>query len=298
MAKVILHIGYPKTATKWFLGNFYPNVKNAGIIYNENLYYDTTPGKEFFEVKPDEHYIEKELKIIATHALSGFVNGKWEHGIYRQFFLKQLKEKYPDASVIIFIRNQLEFIPSMYSSYLKRGGTASIAEVFSISSENTGEFFSYEFLDYHKTISQFQNVFGKQNVYIFIYEDFLENNTEFMKNFTSIFGMSIDLKCLSNRKKNIKLRRGLISLLRKTNLLFQKGLSPKKNIVNWPWVYTLFNKNIDIINEWRIWGQKPKSSEMLGNEMSDFIIDYYRESNRKLIEDFNLKSIEKYKYTL
>lgn len=298
MTKVILHIGYPKTATKWFLGNFYPYVKNAGIIYNENLYYDTTPGKEFFEVKPDEHYIEKELKIIATHALSGFGEGKLKIGSFRPFFLKHLKQKFPDASIIIFIRNQYDFLSSLYSSYLKKGGTEKIQSFYKRNTNDDGAFFSFDYLNYAKAIMDFQNEFGPEKVNVFLYEDFLENNFQFLSEFSSRFNISIDLDKISYQKKNEKLRSGLITLLQQSNKLFEKGLQPKKSSINAPFIFSKINLNIDKLNQYNVFGKRLSSNQLLTDDLKAFIHEYYKDSNKILIDNFGLEAISKYKYPL
>ena len=298
MSKVILHIGYPKTATKWFLGNFYPKVENAGIIYNENLFYDTTPGKEFFEVKPDERYIERELKIIATHALSGFGEGKLQIGSFRSFFLKHLKLQFPDASVIIFIRNQYDFLASLYSSYLKKGGTEKIHTFYKVNTDNDGVFFSFEYLNYAKAIKEFQNEFGKEKVHVFLYEDFLENNFRFINEFASKFNISIDLDKISFQKKNEKLRIGLINLLLQSNKFFAKGLQPKKNHLNFPGLYSHINLNIDKLNRYAIFGKRMPCDKILNDDLRVFIHEYYKTSNKELIDNFGLEAIRKYDYPL
>ncbi len=298
MSKVILHIGYPKTATKWFLGNFYPYVKNAGIIYNENLFYDMTPGKEYFEVRPDERYVERELKIIATHALSGFGEGKLKIGTFRPFFLRHLKIQFPEATIIIFIRNQYEFLSSLYSSYLKRGGTEKIDTFYKLNSNNDGDFFSFDYLNYAKAIKEYQDCFGAENVHVFLYEEFLEDNFRFLHEFVSKFDMSIDMDNISYQKKNEKLRIGLISLLQKSNKFFSKGLQPKKNYLNFPWIYTHLNLNVDKLNQYSIFGKKFSSKEMLSNNLKLFIHDYYKTSNQELINQFGLEAIKGYGYPL
>lgn len=298
MQKTILHIGYPKTATTWFIRQFYPAVKNASVIYADDVEYDLANGHDIFKINADKINTNKALQILIAHKFCGFVEGMWEDGIYRPFFLKHLKRTFPDASIIIFIRNQLDFVPSLYSSYLRRGGTYKLKELFSPDKPVDKNFFSYEFLNYPEFIKLYQVHFGIENVHLFVYEDFLENNLKFLESFCQQFTFEVDLKNLRFLKSNEKLRKGLTSFVRHSNMLISQGKGPKNNIINFPFVYSLINKNLDNMNKYSIWGKKPDRDKMLGEELKSYINEYFKESNNELINCFGLHSIKKHDYPL
>jgi hypothetical protein len=298
MQQTIIHIGYPKTASTWFISHFYPKVKNASVIYANDLTYDLTHGKEEFSINYEKVNNDKEWLIIASHKFSGFVEGMWDGGIYRSFFLKHIKELHPEAHIIVFIRNQLDFIPSLYSSYLRRGGTYKLRTIFSPHDPVDKDFFSYEFLNYPEMIRLYQENFGKDKVHFFLYEEFLEDNRMFLENFVSKFNLDIDLDNLSSVRSNAKLRQGLASLVRVTNHFIAQGKGPKKNLFNWPQVNKRINKNLDDLNRFSIWGKPLARDKMLGKDLHDFICNYFKESNNELINSFGLDAIRKYGYPL
>jgi hypothetical protein len=297
MSDTIIHIGYPKTATTWFIRKFYPNIKNAGIVYYDDIKFNINHGQEFFKINFRNEILEKEKLVIVTHAFAGLVNLHWEQGRYREFFLKNLKNEFPSASVIIFIRNQLDFIASVYSSYLKRGGSYKIDELFSEKNTNSGSFFSFEYLEYDKLIKTYKEHFGAEKVFVYIYEELLEDNICFLKQFVNEFHFDVNVDDLSFVKSNEKLRKGLISLVRKTNSWKKDGAKPKFNTVNLPFLDIVINNNLEKFNRCKIWGDKLSSELMLGKELSGYIREYYKESNQNLMKCYKL-DIAKFNYPL
>jgi hypothetical protein len=298
MTKTIIHTGYPKTATTWFIKHFYPKVKNASVIYYDDISFDITEGKEHFNIKNDKPQNAKELQIIMTHIFSGLVNGNWAHGNYRLFFLKHLKNLFPDAHIVVFIRNQLDFITSLYSSYLKRGCTFKIDKLFTTELTNSGNTVHFEFLNYFKFIQLYREQFGEDHVHVFVYEELLENNKTFLDNYISHFGLDVDLNDLTFSRPNEKLRSGLASFARHSNMLISRGPQPKNNIMNISWIYPLINQRIDKLNKYQVWGKQFKSDKMLGEELAAKIREYYKGSNKLLMDNLGLVSIQKYGYPL
>ena len=131
-----------------------------------------------------------------------------------------------------------------------------------------------------------------------MYEEFLENNRLFLQNYIKRFGLDIDINELSFTKSNEKLRLGLAFLVRHTNMLIATGPKPKENIINLPWIYTLINKRIDKMNKYLVWGNKINRDKLLGEKLAFEIREYYKESNKQLIDNYGFVSIQKYGYPL
>lgn len=299
MTNTIIHIGYPKTATTWFVRHFYPKVTNADVSFSDNIFYDLKEGNEKFEIRQNEQFQEKQNHIIVAHKLSGFENFKWDNGRYRKFFPIQLKKQFPEATIIVFIRNQIDFLASAYSSYLSHGGTYSFQDLFRQGKLGDGSMFSFEYLDYIKLIKHYENLFGKNKVHVFLYEEFLENNKIFLENFKTQFDLSIDLNKITYKKSNQKLRKGFALYYRFANMFTSKGVQPKKTIINLPWLFPSINKEVyDKINRNKIWGAKMDNFKILGADLIKYMEEYYKESNNLLLQRSGCESIKKYKYPL
>lgn len=299
MTKTIIHIGYPKTGTTWFTEYFYPFIKNAHISYTDDLIYSFEKGHEFLKIKSPKVFDNKELHVIIAHKFSGVEEFKWNNGFYRDFFIRQLKQNFPNATIVVFIRNQIDFLASVYSSYLTHGGTYTFRKLFKTGKLDDGTMFSFEYINYFKLIKLYQEAFGHDHVRIYIYEEFMENNQAFLEKYKKDLNFNIHLEMLNYKKYNETLRIGLAILIKTINFFNRNGVRPKKSFAHLPLAYKWMNKRRIIkLNQYRIFGKKLKKEKVLGNELINFMKEYFKESNKRLIEEFDLQSIKKYNYPL
>ena len=116
MNSPLIHIGYPKSGTTWFQKNFYPNVKNAGYIPRNDVQdhiirpyaigFDTTESAQFFNQEQDNNLIICEELLLASVRSGGF------NGFVTKEIGHRLKSIFPNAIIVIFIRNQVDLIAS------------------------------------------------------------------------------------------------------------------------------------------------------------------------------------------
>jgi len=159
--------------------------------------------------------------------------------------------------------------------------------------------FSFEYLNYFELIKTYSDYFGTSNLSVFIYEDFLNNNKAFINNFTEKFKFNINVNYIVFSKYNEKLKVHLATFYRFSNYFKKKGVQPKICVINLPWLFKWLNKTSSIkINKYKIWGKYLDNNEILGTELINYIENYYKESNKKLIKDYNLNAITKYKYPI
>lgn len=297
MSETILHIGYPKTGTSWFTDFFYPEVSNAYISYNKDLFYSFLPGKETFEVRMSRDLKPGEKHVVIAHKLTGLVDFVWNNGTYRDFFLRHLQRSFPDAHIIIFLRNQIRFIASAYSSYLTHGGTYTFRELFRKGKLGDGSMFGFDYLKYDEMITLYKSHFSKVSVYV--YEDFQEDNTGFLNRYCHETGLETDIASLKMEKYNEKLRRRFAAFIRICNRFQKKGVQPKRHLANLPFLFGWMTKQKMIhYNYYRFWGDQLNTEQVLGKELMEYIGEYYKESNRNLIQVYGLTQIEKYRYPL
>ncbi len=295
----LIHIGYPKTATSWFKNYFYPHIKNTNTIYADNIVYDLEGDNKEIEIIKNNSISNKEHTIIVSHKFSGLVDFRWEDGKYRKYFAPQLKKSFPDANIIVFLRGQTDFLASSYSSYLTHGGTYTFRKLYKIGQLTNGQMFALEYLDYNKLIDQYIELFGADNVHIFLYEDFLADKQGFLQQYKKQFNFEINTSNISLKKYNTKLRKGFAAFLRFSNMFSKKGVKPKKYIFNVPFLFAWLNSKSAIkINKYKIWGGFLDNFKILGADLISEINEYYKVSNNKLLKYKACQSIKKYEYPL
>ena len=204
---VIIHTGYFKTGTTWFQKVFFPKANNvafsnlANSSLDDNLIlerpFDFSPEKvreHINELLPNE---DSKTLVLSRERLSGH---PFTGGYDAKIVADRLKETYPEATIIIFIREQKNAMISTYKEYVKRGGIAPF-ESWIYTHERTIPSFQLDYFNYHKQIDYYFHVFGKQNVKVYTYEDFKNQPEAFLKVFSEELNLDIDLSQFNFTKK-------------------------------------------------------------------------------------------------
>ncbi len=302
----IIHLGYPKTATTWFQRNFYPFVQNAYIPHHNlikkniinpfNLNYQ---GQNYIDGIISE--AGSKRMIICEENLIGSLQNGGMQGYHTKEIGLRLKSLFPNAEIIIFIRNQPEMIASAYIQYVKGGGNYSLKTYLfdkQYDFSNSRMLFTMDFFRYHEVVEFYQSLFGEEKVHLFLYEEFAENNKEFIKSFSDRFSFKINSDLLDYSFANVRLRKGLIQLARLTNSFSKRPIVYKYYLIHIPFWYK-FNKQMLLnLNKFKIFGRFPDAQKLFGKEIIAWVNDYYRESNQQLYDNMKLKSLSQYNYPL
>ncbi|MFC2112203.1 hypothetical protein ACFLTA_02960 [Bacteroidota bacterium] len=286
----LIHIGYPKTGTTWFQQRFYPNVKDARFIPRIDILdqiirpyaidFDTTQAVQYFHTDGRPRILICEERLMVSVRSGGF------NGFVMKELGNRLKTIFPEARIIIFIRNQVDMIASAYGQYIKEGGRSGIDDY--LYHPKAGFYpglslFSFQYLEYDRILSFYQGIFG-DNLFIFPYERFSSDRITFLTDFTRTFQLDINLESLDFSRVNERYHstsymrfRNYLRIPRKINMsLITRGWMTHK---------ILFSK-------------KQSSESILGKKNTEFINHYYRKSNQRLLDIFDMKEIRELGYPL
>lgn len=298
MTDPVLHIGFAKTATTWFQKNYYPKIEGAHFIPRPTVY-------RFLDyIHKDEVNIDvarsiliketaKRIIICEENLLKGDLD-KIENTA------KILREIFPDGKVIIFIRNQEDMVASRYLQYIKGGGTHRIEKF--LYGENQNEYLTpanlkrkFVKLQYHKVIEIYFRHFKKENVSIYLYEEFDEDNHLFIEQFSKNFLLTCSGRVKFN-KRNLSYKKKVIPVARFVNHFSKHGSKFKTVYLHLPFLLTISRKLFALINRLPGMGKHPESSEILGKKNLELFRSYFLESNRILLNEHKINNLEKYNY--
>jgi len=197
-----IHIGDYKTGTTWMqkYGFKHSEIHYLGDPLNEafdrlfrelvntrDLTFNACFLKEKFQElieKEREKYPDKIIGV-SREALTCEYAFNGEHGRRNAERLKNIfGEK---IKIIYVIREQKSMVISMYSQYIKQGGTLSFKDFMFDPFETRG---FLERLKYHKLIYIYNNLFGENNIHIAIFEEFKQNKKEFLRKVYEFIGCS------------------------------------------------------------------------------------------------------------
>jgi len=245
-AKTLLHIGYPKTATKWFQNEFYPRVNDIFFIDRKEVF-KWLAFRNIFDYSPDdalEHFIgmsHGRRMVICDEIILGGLDIGFGSGEYVYMMANRLKETFGEASIIIFIRNQHSALESVYGHYIKSGGTYSVKKHMGIYRKFTRPFHDYhlfnpDLFQYDKIIELYARLFGRENVHVCLFEEFRANPEGFIDQLSRDFNLSTSTH-LNFEPQNIKLSAFSVSLMRLLNHFTSKNTVFKHHFFSIPRLY-------------------------------------------------------------
>lgn len=176
----LLHIGYHKTGTASLQNFVFPNagagfslvaggkrIRPAFVEVNP-FGFDPDAARAGFE--PDIRKAESRnlVPVLSAERLSGNPHFGGYDG---KTIADRLAAAFPDARVLVAIREQAGMLVSLYKQYLKRGGAVSFQQyVGAPPGADRAPRFRFDFLEYHRLIGHYRNLFGDENVLVLPYE--------------------------------------------------------------------------------------------------------------------------------
>jgi hypothetical protein len=235
-----IHIGFHKTATTWFQDHFFsnhPQIQYLGKAYPDHPSFRMSELKETIVSEPDTTFSSDESRetlhsIINEHPLNGFrIHGMSYEGLSagsnwfggRTFYVAdRLKEVFRDydVKIIMGIREQLSMIESMYSEYVKLGGSESLERLlFSPFSEADD---LLDKLKYAPLIEYYRDTFGEDDVFVYLFERFKSEKSTLLDEICDFLGIDpLDLnEETTNKKSNARLSRFGLESMRLANHFF------------------------------------------------------------------------------
>jgi len=285
--KNLFHIGYHKTATTWFQKKFYPLLKN----YNQ---VDRSKIRDFFYENKYQDFSSNKKQIFCDEELSGNIHNGAYLGLLSENIATKIS-KFENPKVIIFIRNQYDIIVSSYLQYIKEGGNYSFSRYIEhkeFDRSNRSSLFSFKHFDYKNLIHKYQSLIGKENVYIYLFEDFITDQELFISSFIKDHNLEIDLNKVDFEKNNNSYSYVSLFFARIINSFSRKNVLYKYYIIHLPFVYEYAR---EILRRIKIFPVKSRS--FINDEFRHLINKKYSDSNKSIAKEYNL-DLDKYNYPL
>jgi hypothetical protein len=304
----IIHVGYPKAASttlqcNLFFEHYEINYLSVqGPIHKENFQIDenfrkfykdlvTMNGIEYhysntrnFFNDVIKKYMSSEKRNLFSHEM--LINqGKLDNALraYR------LKEIFPNAKIIIVLRNQVNMAISMYdmSPFIELGNEVRYITFYQWLNMN----FKYPDnnflggLKYYETVSLYKEIFGNNNVGIFLLEELSENTDVFAQKLSEF--INVDANQTKHLLKNKSVNTAKSHHVHNLRVKFIPGIQFSKVLPKSTHKY-LVNKLTEVL---------PSKKSVMSQYYVDKMHEIYGLSNRKLMDEFGL-DVAHYGYPL
>lgn len=231
----LLHIGYHKTGTTWLQKRVFPDteagfsfvagpriVRSVFVAVNP---FDFDPGaaRKNFARGINEAEAQGLVPIFSHERLSG---SPYAGGYDSRTNADRLAATFPEARILVVIREQASMLGSVYKQYLRWGGAASFDQ-YVTPPPGTGRLpvFRFDFLEYHRLIGYYQDLFGAENVLVLPYELLRVQPGEFLARIGNFLGTPVATP--KGAMANISPSALSLSLKRQVNrYVVRDGLNP------------------------------------------------------------------------
>ena len=235
--RLLIHTGYHKTGSTWFqqvllaageTGFTLPWTRaqvNDELVLPKQLLFEPASAAKFFEKGLAEAGSAARIPVISNERLSGNPHsGGWD----AKLIADRLFQVFPEAHVLMVIREQRSVIRSMYFQYVREGGPASLRHY--LESPKAGKYrvplFDLDFYAYHRLIEYYRDLFGREGVLVLPYELLRENPDETTRLVCDFAGATVPTQ-LPKAHRNPSLTAFSVALMRHLNRLFVRdSLNP------------------------------------------------------------------------
>ena len=308
--RLIVHLGYHKTASTWFQKRYYPYVENATYIPREYILealckpyrFDYDPAPLLQEI----HKCHSDTVILSHEELSGNIHSGGLNGHLSRFVADEIVRLFPDCHVVIFIRHQVSMIASCYRQYVKEGGTYSVDHYLHHAMDDfryRHPLFIWEHLQYDKLIRYYIQLLGRSRVHVFLFEAFKHDIPQFLDIFEAALGLSASREQIDFSESNSSNPDYTLGLQRWLNQFSFQNVGYKRVIMP---LNTSFMHLNDRVKRHRLLRRitkrlpirsKKSAHHLLGENNVQHIQQYYAPSNQVLVDELGL-DLQKYDYPL
>ena len=195
--ETFIHIGCHKTGSTFIQGELLQKLNNIKPVtyfnkkdYLENeflyisqcadIYYDNK-----VENSISKYYSEFQNIFISTEGFSGTGYNVFTGGFLIESIAKRLSNIFPDAKILIVIRNQKEAIESYFKDDVKYGYLSNFEAWFNWRL-NTHQL---NYFKYFNLVKTYQKIFGRDNVKVLLFENLFD--FEYLNKSLKEFGVNV-----------------------------------------------------------------------------------------------------------
>ena len=192
--QVLLHVGYHKTGSRWLRALFFSNpgtglgwIDKAGVdhpvrrlVAARPLEFDAETTRVEFEPLLQGIVDEGLSPVVSFERLSG---NPFSGGYDSKEIADRLVRVFPDARVLVVVREQRSMIVSTYKQYVREGGALSPSKFMRPPTSRSLRvpWFDLRHFEYHHLLAHYRQLFGEDAVLALPYEQFVADPRSFVE---------------------------------------------------------------------------------------------------------------------
>tara|TARA_B100000686_G_C16744611_1_gene948669 strand:- start:195 stop:1202 length:1008 start_codon:yes stop_codon:yes gene_type:complete len=226
VSNVFIRIGLPKTGSTYFQNYVFPKLNEYGkVIYNNPIFLEMKEliddiikkkislednNVTLFKQKLNTFLQSNADKIILC-SNENLSNNGGTIGFYYEKGIELLHHFIPQAKIILFLRKHDDWIVSIYKQSILIGNFQTFDQFVYFDDQKKNNTNTYETgllpklnikkIKYKKFINYLEGFFLKENIFVFDYDEFKQDNIKFVNKVTKLIcGEQINLTIEKNKK--------------------------------------------------------------------------------------------------
>ena len=198
-SRLLLHIGYPKTATTWLQTQVFPvdlegwfhlvgtrqSILTNFVTVN-GFRFDPSSAMATFEDELKASVSSRRVPVISHERLAGIGPSG---GYDAQPIADRLARTFPRARVLIVIREQRKMLLSSWQQYVREGGACSLRRYLDPPRDDNIPLFRYEQFEYDALIDYYRQLFSPERVCVIPLEQLARKPEAFLRTLTEFAGV-------------------------------------------------------------------------------------------------------------
>lgn len=232
----LIHIGYPKTGTTWLQTRVFRDgppgcfrahpsrrlIKEQFVTVNP-FRFDAGEARSSFEAWMAATADAGRIPVLSHERLTGTIHSGAYDGMP---IAERLARAFPEARVLIVIREQREMMLSAWQQYVQEGGACSIKRYLDPPHDARVPLFDFRALEYDNLIAFYQKLFGRSGVLVLPFELLRDDSRTFLESLAR-FSAATGAHFPDSSPVNRSLSGFAVSLLRLLNYAFGRdSLNP------------------------------------------------------------------------
>lgn len=295
MSSVLLHIGFHKTATTYLQSDVFSNTalgfaapwQQAGMWVRDRFILDHEedfdPAAIRARFDADQADLDPALiRVVSDERFSGTLFGNWRMAAHVP---ARLKAVFPEARVMIGVREQRAMILSSYMQYLRLDGQWGIDEFIRAPDDprRFNPIMPIDRLKYHRTIAAYQTLFGAEKVFVMPFERLRQDREGLTRDLAAFLALD-GLTELPQTQRNTSIGPAGMAFLARANGFIKRAPSVLDGQAPVSWLYRQKQRAA-----WQIGNRVPKArqariSQGFKDHIDTCVAGYYAASNQRLQE--------------
>jgi hypothetical protein len=200
MPEILVHIGYHKTGSRWLRHLFFSDpstgygwVGKGGeehpvrrLVRERPFEFDAVASRAEFEPLLAKIVDAGLHPVVSFERLSG---NPFSGGYDSKEIADRLVQVFPDARILVVIREQRSMIVSTYKQYVREGGAMSVTKFMQPPTSRSLRipWFDFRYFEYHHLLGYYQRLFP-QRVLALPYEQFRSDPRSFVERLAEFAG--------------------------------------------------------------------------------------------------------------